>query len=76
MPSGKAVLVLFFTSLVILGVAIAVVVLEMRDGEEFPWGTHLVTIPGVFIIGFVFGWVAYQRHVAEEKARQELKADE
>lgn len=72
MPSGKGVLILFVASLAILGVATAVVVLEMRDGEEFPWGTHLVTIPAVFLFGLVAGWVMRERQAAEEKARAEM----
>jgi fluoride ion exporter CrcB/FEX len=76
MPSGKGVLILFVASLAILGVAIAVVVLEMREGEQFPWGTHLVTIPAVFLFGLVAGWALSQRQAAEEKARQELASDD
>lgn len=76
MPSGKGVLILFVASLVILGAAIAVVVLEMRDGEQFPWGTHIVTIPAVFLFGLVAGWVMRERQAAEEKARAEIEKEQ
>lgn len=76
MPSGKGVLILFVASLVILGAAIAVVVLEMRDGEQFPWGTHIVTIPAVFLFGLVAGWVMRERQAAEERARAEIEKEQ
>lgn len=74
MTSGanKQAIVLTVSSVVLLAASIAVVVLEMRGAEEFPWGIHLVTIPAVFLVGLIAGWVMRERQAAEEKARAEL----
>ncbi|MCA8918436.1 MAG: hypothetical protein KDB32_05115 [Planctomycetes bacterium] len=74
MTSGanKQAIILTVSSVVLLAASIAVVVLEMRGAEEFPWGIHLVTIPAVFLVGLIAGWVMRERQAAEEKARAEL----
>ena len=77
MTSGanKQAIILTVSSVVLLAASIAVVVLEMRGAEEFPWGIHLVTIPAVFLVGLIAGWVMRERQAAEEKARAELEKE-
>ncbi|MEZ5992130.1 MAG: hypothetical protein R3E76_07235 [Planctomycetota bacterium] len=77
MTSGanKQAIILIVSSVVLLAASIAVVVLEMRGAEEFPWGIHLVTIPAVFLVGLIAGWVMRERQAAEEKARAELEKE-
>jgi hypothetical protein len=60
------------SGLLLLMAAIAVVVTEMRGGDEFPWGIHLVTIPAVFLVGLIVGWVMRERQAAEERAKAEI----
>jgi fluoride ion exporter CrcB/FEX len=60
-------------SVLLLAAAVAVVVTEMRGGDEFPWGIHLVTIPAVFLVGLIVGWVMRERQAAEERAREEIE---
>lgn len=69
----KPVLVLLVISIVLLAAATAVVVTEMRGADEFPWGIHLVTIPAVFLLGLIAGWVMRERQAAEERARAEIE---
>lgn len=57
--------------LLLLAGSIVVVVLGSPAGE-FPWGIHLVTIPGVLLVGVVVGWTMRDRQAAEERARAEL----
>jgi hypothetical protein len=63
-------------SVLILAAAVAVVVTEMRGGDEFPWGIHLVTIPAVFLVGLIAGWVMRERQAAEERARAEIASED
>lgn len=72
---NKQAMILTVCSVVLLAAAIAVVVMEMRGAEEFPWGIHLVTIPAVFLVGLIAGWVMRERQAAEEKARAELEKE-
>ena len=72
-PRGPVVLVVI--SIALLAGAIAVVVTEMRGADEFPWGIHMITIPAVFIVGLIVGWVMRERQSAEEKARAEIDKD-
>ncbi len=65
-------LVLLMVSVVLLAASIAIAVTEMRGDEQFPWGIHLVTIPGVFILGLIAGWVMQERSAAEDRARKEI----
>lgn len=65
---------LVIASVVLLVAAVAVVVTEMRGSDEFPWGIHLITIPAVFLVGIIFGWVMRERQAAEERAKQEIEA--
>jgi fluoride ion exporter CrcB/FEX len=69
----KPVLVLLVISIVLLAAATAVVVTEMRGADEFPWGIHLVTIPAVFLLGLIAGWVMRERQAADERARAEIE---
>ena len=68
-------MVLTVVSLILLGAAIAVVVTEMRGGDEFPWGIHLITIPAVFLVGLIEGWVMRDRQAAEDRARDEIEKE-
>lgn len=75
-PERKHALVLTLLSVALLAAAIGVVVLEMRGGDEFPWGIHLITIPAVFLAGLIVGWVMRERQAAEERARAEIAKEE
>ena len=68
-------MVLTVVSLILLGAAIAVVVTEMRGGDEFPWGIYLITIPAVFLVGLIAGWVMRDRQAAEDRARDEIEKE-
>jgi fluoride ion exporter CrcB/FEX len=72
---NKQALVLTVISVALLGAAVAVVVTEMRGADEFPWGIHMITIPAVFLLGLVVGWVMRERQAAEEKAREEIEKE-
>ncbi|MCA8911133.1 MAG: hypothetical protein KDB82_05490 [Planctomycetes bacterium] len=74
-PENKQPMVLTVVSLILLGAAIAVVVTEMRGGDEFPWGIHLITIPAVFLVGLIAGWVMRDRQAAEDRARDEIEKE-
>lgn len=70
--SRKQAVILTVISVVLLAAATAVVVTEMRGADEFPWGIHLITIPAVFLVGLIVGWVMRERQAAEERARAEV----
>lgn len=70
--SRKLAVILTVISVVLLVAATAVVVTEMRGADEFPWGIHLITIPAVFLVGLIVGWVMRERQAAEERARAEV----
>ena len=72
MSPAKGPVVLVAVSIALLAGAIAVVVTEMRGADEFPWGIHMITIPAVFIVGLIVGWVMRERQSAEERARAEI----
>ena len=69
----KPAMVLLVISVVLLAAATAVVVTEMRGSDQFPWGIHLITIPAVFLLGLIAGWVMRERQAAEERARAEIE---
>lgn len=71
----KQAVVLTGVSVVLLVAATAVVVTEMRGADEFPWGIHLITIPGVFLLGLIVGWVMREKQAADERARAEVDSD-
>ncbi len=71
--SRKPAMLLLVISIVLLAAATAVVVTEMRGSDQFPWGIHLITIPAVFLLGLIAGWVMRERQAAEEKARAEIE---
>ncbi|MCA8915672.1 MAG: hypothetical protein KDB90_09695 [Planctomycetes bacterium] len=73
MSPAKGPVVLVAVSIALLAGAIAVVVTEMRGADEFPWGIHMITIPAVFIVGLIVGWVMRERQLAEERARAEIE---
>jgi len=70
---GKKTIVLVVASLVLLAAAIAISVFITPVGEQFPWGIHIVTIPGVCLAGIVIGWVMRDRQAAEERAKAEIE---
>lgn len=71
--SRKQALILTVISVVLLAAATAVVATEMRGSDQFPWGIHLITIPAVFLLGLIAGWVMRERQAAEERARAEIE---
>jgi F0F1-type ATP synthase assembly protein I len=73
---AKMAKLLVIASVLILAAAVAVVVTEMRGGDEFPWGIHLVTIPAVFLVGLIAGWVMRERQAAEERAKAEIDTEQ
>ena len=72
MPTKRMLLLLVGLSLALIAGSIAVVVTEMRGDDDFPWGIHLITIPAVFIVGLIAGWVMRERQLADERARAEI----
>jgi len=40
--------------------------------SDFNWGIHSITIPGVFLLGLIAGWLLRERKAAEERAREEI----
>jgi hypothetical protein len=40
--------------------------------SNFNWGIHSITIPGVFLLGLIAGWLLRERKAAEERARDEI----
>lgn len=73
MPTKRMLLLLVGLSLALIAGSIAVVVTEMRGDDSFPWGIHLITIPAVFIVGLIAGWVMRERQLADERARAEIE---
>ena len=74
--TNKQAMILTVISVVLLVAATAVVVTEMRGADEFPWGIHLITIPAVFLVGLIVGWVMREKQAADEKARAEVDNDQ
>ncbi|MBX3474069.1 MAG: hypothetical protein KF754_06765 [Planctomycetes bacterium] len=54
-------------------VSVLVVVFAPGTTGEFPWGIHLVTIPGVCLLGVVIGWFMRDKQAAEDRARAEIE---
>ena len=73
-PTKLPVALLVASIVLILG-AIAVVVTEMRGSDQFPWGIHLITIPGVFLVGLVVGWVMREKQAADDRAKADLEKE-
>ncbi|MBX3460391.1 MAG: hypothetical protein KF696_10590 [Planctomycetes bacterium] len=65
--------ILLLLSVVILVAAIIFAAIALDDGRGFPWGTHLVTVPAVALLGVVVGWWLRDRQAAEEEARREIE---
>lgn len=40
--------------------------------SNFNWGIHSITIPAVFLLGLIAGWLLRERKAAEERAREEI----
>lgn len=40
--------------------------------SDFNWGIHSITIPAVFLLGLIAGWLLRERKAAEERAREEI----
>lgn len=57
---------------ILLAAAILVAWFGLDDGRGFPWGTHLVTVPAVLLLGVVIGWWMRERQAAEDRAREEI----
>ena len=62
-------------AMALLLVAIGVSVFVRPQPGEFPWGIHIVTIPGVCLAGVVIGWLMRDRQAAEDQARDQIKAE-
>jgi uncharacterized membrane protein YdjX (TVP38/TMEM64 family) len=58
-------------SVLTLLASIVVAFLGLDDGHTFPWGTHLVTVSAVLLLGVVAGWWLRDRQLAEDQAREE-----
>lgn len=69
---GKG-LILALAGVVLLAASIAVAALAPAAAGEFPWGIHMVTIPGVALLGLVAGWFLRDKQAAEERARAEIE---
>lgn len=71
-PTGKG-LILAAAGVVLLSASIAVAALAPAAAGAFPWGIHMVTIPGVALLGLVAGWFMRDKQAAEERARAEIE---
>lgn len=65
--------VLMILSVMILIGAIIFAAVGLDDGRGFPWGTHMVTVSAVLLLGVVIGWWLRERQLAEENARREIE---
>jgi len=69
---GKAA-TLAFVSVVLLVASVVVAFVAGRPSTgAFPWGVHIVAVPGVLLLGLIVGWVMRDRQAAEERSRQEI----
>jgi hypothetical protein len=71
-PKASGILVAVAAAL--LAGAIGVVALGYSVGGDFPWGTHIITIPAVALVGLIAGWMMRDRQAAEERARADIEA--
>jgi fluoride ion exporter CrcB/FEX len=55
--------------------SIVVVAVGIDQGRSFPWGTHMVTVTAVLLLGVIAGWWMRERQVAEDRAREEINAN-
>jgi fluoride ion exporter CrcB/FEX len=55
--------------------SIVVVAVGIDQGRSFPWGTHMVTVTAVLLLGVIAGWWLRERQVAEDRAREEINAN-
>ncbi|MEE9311768.1 MAG: hypothetical protein V3V10_05075 [Planctomycetota bacterium] len=69
MPADKKPYMLVAVSLLLLVVAIVVAVISSGVKDAFDWGTHIVTIPCVLLLGVVVGWMMRDKQAAEERAK-------
>lgn len=69
---GKALLGL---SAVTLIASIVVVAIGIDQGRAFPWGTHMVTVTAVLLLGVIAGWWLRERQAAEDRAREEIDSN-
>jgi fluoride ion exporter CrcB/FEX len=69
---GKVLLGVFAATLI---ASIVVVAVRIDQGRSFPWGTHMVTVTAVLLLGVIAGWWLRERQVAEDRAREEINAN-
>jgi fluoride ion exporter CrcB/FEX len=69
---GKVLLGVCAASLI---ASIVVVAVGFDQGRSFPWGTHMVTVTAVLLLGVIAGWWLRERQVAEDRAREEINAN-
>ncbi|MDC1141928.1 hypothetical protein OAU50_02450 [Planctomycetota bacterium] len=76
MATDKKPIVLVVLSMVMLGVALVAVLTDLGENDPFPWGTHIVTIPVVLLVGVVIGWMMRDKQAAEERAEAGIESDD
>jgi type III secretory pathway component EscS len=70
---AKGAMAVLAAGVVLMAGAVSLAVTQMREDDVFPWGIHLITIPAVFLLGLVAGWVMRERQAADERARAEIE---
>lgn len=76
MAADKKPFVLVSISLILMIIAIVTAVISSGVKDSFDWGTHIVTIPCVLLLGIVIGWVMRDRQAAEERAKAAIGSDD
>ncbi|MHC4841112.1 MAG: hypothetical protein ACYTDT_09185 [Planctomycetota bacterium] len=76
MAADKKPIVLVVLSLMIMAVALVAVLTNLGENDPFPWGTHIVTIPIVLLVGVVIGWTMRDKQAAEERAKAHIETDD
>ncbi len=67
--------VLMGLSAATLVASIVVVAVGIDQHRSFPWGTHMVTVTAVLLLGVIAGWWLRERQAAEDRAREEIDAN-
>ncbi|MCF6228843.1 MAG: hypothetical protein L3J82_09335 [Planctomycetes bacterium] len=76
MAVDKKPYILVVVSLLLLVVSIVVAVISSGVKDAFDWGTHIVTIPCVLLLGVVVGWMMRDKQAAEERAKTSVDEDD